>query len=72
MNLRNRLINRNQDDKLTVEKRMKGYDKDKEHWNEYDYVILNDNLELCFRQIENIINYHKNKIDFKNLIKIHT
>ena len=57
--LKNRLINRNQDDKLTVEKRMKGYDKDKNHWNEYDYVILNDNLELCFRQIENIINYHK-------------
>ena len=70
--LKNRLINRNQDDKLTVEKRMKGYDKDKNHWNEYDYVILNDNLELCFRQIENIINYHKNKIEFKNLIKIHT
>ena len=70
--LRNRLISRNQDDKLTVEKRLKGYDKDKDHWNEYDYVILNDNLELCFRQIENIINYHKNKIEFKNLIKRRT
>jgi len=64
--LKNRLINRNQDDKLTVEKRMKGYEKDKNHWNEYDYVILNDNLELCFRQIEHIINYHKNKIELKN------
>ena len=51
---------------------MKGYEKDKNHWNEYDYVILNDNLELCFRQIENIINYHKNKIELKNFIKIHT
>ena len=70
--LRNRLISRNQDDNLIVEKRMKGYDKDKEHWNEYDYVVLNDNLELCFRQIENIINYHKNKSDFKNLIKSYT
>ena len=69
--LKNRLINRNQDDKLTVEKRMEGYDKDKDHWNEYDYVILNDNLELCFRQIEDIINFHKNKIDSKNLIKLH-
>ena len=69
--LKNRLINRNQDDKLTVEKRMEGYDKDKDHWNEYDYVILNDNLELCFRQIEDIINFHKNKIDSKNLIKSH-
>ena len=69
--LKNRLINRNQDDKLTVEKRMEGYDKDKDHWNEYDYVILNDNLELCFRQIEDIINFHKNKIDPKNLIKLH-
>ena len=51
--LRKRLISRNQDDKHTVEKRLQGYDKDKNYWNEYDYVILNDNLELCFRQIEN-------------------
>ena len=69
--LRNRLINRNQDDKLTVEKRMKGYERDKEHWNEYDYVILNDNLELCFEQIENIINYHKSKKRIQDLVKTH-
>ena len=69
--LRNRLISRNQDDKLTVQKRMEGYDRDKEHWNEYDYVILNDNLELCFKQIENIINYHKSKNKIQDLIKTH-
>ena len=45
------------------------HDKDKNYWNEYDYVILNDNLELCFRQIENIIKSHKNKISFETLIK---
>ena len=67
--LRKRLISRNQDDKHTVEKRLQGYDKDKNYWNEYDYVILNDNLELCFRQIENIIKSHKNKISFETLIK---
>ncbi len=70
--LKNRLISRNQDDKLTVEKRLKRYNKDKDHWNEYYYVILNDNLELCFKQIESIINYHKNKIESKNLIRTRT
>ena len=29
--------------------------------NDYDYVIINKNLEVCFKQIENIIIQNKNK-----------
>ena len=25
------------------------------HWIEYDYVLINDNLELCMKNIQNII-----------------
>ena len=25
------------------------------HWADYDYVVTNDNLENCFKQIEKII-----------------
>ena len=57
--LKKRLIKRNQNTPLEVEKRFKSFDKDIEHWNDYDYVIINKNLEVCFRQIEKIINEKK-------------
>ena len=57
--LKDRLISRNQDDKLEVEKRLNSYDLDIEHWSDYDYVVINENLENCFRQVEKIIQNHK-------------
>ena len=53
--LENRLITRNQDQKDVVAKRLKSYDNDIIHWSDYDYIIINDNLETCFQQIEKII-----------------
>jgi len=58
--LKERLISRNQDGKLEVEKRLKAYDLDVIHWRDYDYVVINENLENCFRQVEKIIQSHKN------------
>ena len=57
-----RLSNRDMKDKLIAEERMKQFDKDILHWKDYDYVIINKNLDVCFRQIESIINLHKQKI----------
>ena len=57
--LKKRLIKRNQNTPEEVEKRFKSFDKDVEHWNDYDYVIINKNLEVCFRQIEKIIKEKK-------------
>ena len=53
--LENRLIQRNQDNINIITKRLKAYDNDIHHWSDYDYVIINDNLEHCFSQIEKII-----------------
>jgi len=59
--LKKRLLNRNQNTKEEVEKRFNSFDEDVKHWNDYDYVVINKNLEVCFNQIENIIiNYKKN------------
>jgi guanylate kinase len=44
-----------------VERRYKAYDKDIEHWEDYDYVLINENLENCYKQIENIISINKDK-----------
>ena len=60
--LKKRLINRNQNTPEEVEKRFKSFDKDVEHWNDYDYVIINKNLEVCFRQIEKIIKEKKSTL----------
>ena len=59
--LRERLIKRNQDSPQEVERRYKAYDKDIQHWKDYDYIIINENLENCYKQIENIILTNKNK-----------
>ena len=65
--LKNRLINRNQNTPKEVEKRFKAFDDDIKHWNDYDYIIINDNLEVCFKQIEEIIkNQKKNLSTFFN------
>ena len=57
--LRERLIKRNQDSPQEVERRYKAYDKDIQHWKDYDYIIINENLENCYKQIENIISTNK-------------
>ena len=58
--LEKRLYDRNQDNKETVVKRLKSYEDDRSHWSEYDYIVINDNLENCFKQIEKIIETSKN------------
>ena len=59
--LKNRLIKRNQDSPKEVERRFKAFDDDIKHWKDYDYVLINKNLENCYKQIENIILSHKKK-----------
>ena len=58
--LKKRLIKRNQDSPSEVERRFKAYDQDIKHWKDYDYVIINENLEDCYKQIEKIILKNKN------------
>ena len=58
--LKKRLIKRNQNTREEIKKRFKSFDDDVKHWSDYDYIIINKNLETCFRQIENIILLEKN------------
>ena len=50
-----RLSNRDMKDKLIVEERMKQFERDVLHWINYDYVVINDNLENCYLKIRNLI-----------------
>ena len=63
--LKKRLKNRNQDNNQIVEKRLNQYESDVQHWSDYDYVVINNDLETCFSQIEKIIENHtKEKMSF--------
>ena len=62
--LKNRLIKRNLDSAKEVERRFSSFDEDIKHWKDYDFIIINKNLDVCFRQIENIINVYKYGVKF--------
>ena len=51
-----RLSNRDMKDKLIAEERMKQFGRDVLHWINYDYVVINDDLENCYSKISNLIN----------------
>jgi len=57
--LKERLVKRNQNTKEEISKRLNAFDEDVKHWNDYDYVIINNNLDICFNQIEKIIKNNK-------------
>ncbi len=59
--LKKRLIQRNQDKPKVVEERLKAYDADSAHKQDYDFVVINDNLENCFKEVEKIILKKKSK-----------
>ena len=62
-----RLSKRDINDKSIVNLRMKQFDKDVLHWKDYDYVVVNDQIDKCSNQIISYIdNELKNKKTFYN------
>ena len=51
-----RLSKRHSTDKLIAEERMKQFERDVLHWINYDYVVINNDLDECFLKIKNLIN----------------
>jgi guanylate kinase len=56
-----RLSSRDMKDKLIAEERMKQFERDVLHWINYDYVVINDDLEKCFLKIKNLIDAEMNE-----------
>ena len=53
--LKNRLLNRHKGQEDVIKQRMNKFNDEISHWNEYNYVVVNDDLEVCYRKILNII-----------------
>tara|TARA_Y100000590_G_scaffold462633_1_gene627280 strand:- start:4217 stop:4852 length:636 start_codon:yes stop_codon:yes gene_type:complete len=70
-----RLLNRDQNDKKIANERMKQFNEDVLHWKDYDFVVINDELENCYNKINNYINLKKKNFKFeghnKELIRKH-
>ena len=56
-----RLKTRNEDTENIVNSRMSKAKSEMSHWNEYDYVIINDNLNSCIAEILEIIKVERKK-----------
>ena len=49
------------DNESIINQRMSKFKDELSHWVEYDYVVINDNLENCVEKILNIINIERIK-----------
>ena len=72
--LKERLLNRHEGHEKLIEERMNKFNEETSHWNEYNYVFVNDDLDTCYEIILNVIrsekkgirqNQDKNKIEKK-------
>ncbi len=50
-----RLSNRDMKDKLIADERMKQFSRDVLHWINYDYVVINEDLQSCYLKIKKLI-----------------
>ena len=71
--LKIRLSNRHEGQEELIKQRMKKFNEEISHWDEYNYVVVNDDLEECYNNILNIILLEKRGIrqqqDSKKIMK---
>ena len=63
--LKNRLLNRHKGQENLIQERMKKFNEEVSHWEEYNYVVINDDLETCYNTILHIIQSEKKGISQK-------
>ncbi len=69
--LKERLLNRHKKDSKVVSERMKQFEKDVKRWKNYEFIVINDNLSKCYKEIVSIIRLKLNKKKIiSNKIKI--
>jgi len=60
--LRERLVKRHQDDQKTIDYRMSEAQKESLHYQEYDYLLINDEFNSTLNQFKSIIVAHRCKV----------
>ena len=60
--LKERLLNRHKGQEELIKQRMDKFNEEISHWKEYDHVVINDDLEVCYNKISQIIGSEKSGI----------
>ena len=66
--LSNRLKNRDEDSDDTVSLRMRKAKSEISHWIEYDYVLINENLDECVKEVLTILYAERKKKSRQNFL----
>ena len=53
--LKKRLLNRHMGQEKLIKERMNKFNEEVSHWSEYNYIVVNDDLDECYNKILNII-----------------
>ena len=63
--LKERLLHRHEGQEQLVKTRMNKFNEEVSHWNEYNYVVVNDDLNKCYDKILSIIMSEKKGLSQK-------
>ena len=63
--LKNRLLKRHQGQEKLIQQRMRKFNEEVSHWKDYNYIVINDDLEICYKKILDIIASEKEGISQK-------
>ncbi|MDR2077536.1 MAG: guanylate kinase, partial [Rickettsiales bacterium] len=71
--LEDRLLSRNTDDRISINKRMDEAKNEIKHYNEYDYTIINDNFDKTVETVKSLILARRigntSKNEMRNFVK---
>ena len=67
--LKDRLLSRHQGQEKLIKERMKKFNEEISHWNEYSYIVINDDLDTCYNTILDIIKSEKAGVSKKQNLK---
>ena len=67
--LKERLLNRHQGQEKLIKKRMSKFNEEISHWHEYNYVVVNDDLDICYNKLSSIIISEKKGLSQKQNLK---
>jgi len=68
--LKSRLLNRHEGQEKLIDKRMNKFNEEVSHWKEYNYVVINDDLDVCYNKILNIILSERKGINQKQDLRL--
>ena len=62
--LRERLTRRGQDEESVIERRMRDARSEISHWDEFDFVVINDDFATALGELKTLVRHLRGEGDF--------